>query len=228
MQEQDVLPVWERALRRGVQVTTHAIGDRGNHLALDWYADAFKAVPPAERAVKDPRWRVEHAQVIALADIPRFAQLGVIPSMQPSHAIGDLYFAPRRLGEERLKGAYAWKSLIEAGSIIPGGSDAPVERGDPLVEFYAAVARKALNGESGPDWHPEQAVDRATALKMFTVWPAYASFREGELGEIRVGERADLSVFSVDLMTVPVAEIPRARALMTVLDGKVAYRAEGW
>jgi len=228
MERDKVLPVWEAALRSGVQVTTHAIGDRANHLTLDWYQAAFEAVPPAQRKVKDPRWRIEHAQILQLSDIPRFARLGVIPSMQPSHAIGDLDFAPARLGEDRLAGAYAWNSLIKAGAIVPGGSDAPVERGDPLMEFYAAVARKALDGHSGPDWHPEQAVNRATALKMFTVWPAYASFREHDLGEIRVGERADFSVFSADLMTVPEAEILKARPLMTVLDGKVAWRAGDW
>lgn len=228
MQEADILPVWEAALRRGIQVTTHAIGDRGNHLVLDWYEQAFKDVPPAERAVTPPRWRIEHAQILALADIPRFAQLGVIPSMQPSHAIGDLDFAPARLGQARLAGAYAWHGLIAAGAVVPGGSDAPVERGDPLVEFYAAVARKALDGHSGPGWHPEQAVDRATALKMFTVWPAFASFRDNELGAIKAGARADFSVFATDLMTVPEAEILKSRAVMTVLDGKVAWRAAGW
>lgn len=228
MDREQVLPVWEAALKAGVQVTTHAIGDRANHMTLDWYEAVFKAVPPSERKVQDPRWRVEHAQIIAPDDIARFARLGVIPSMQPSHAIGDLDFAPQRLGLKRLDGAYAWQSLIKAGSIVPGGSDAPVEKGDPLVEFYAAVARKALDGHSGPGWHPEQAVDRQTALKMFTAWPAYASFREHDLGEIKMGERADFSVFSADLMSVPEAQILKARALMTVLDGKVAWRAKDW
>ena len=228
LRREEILPLYEQALRRGIQVTTHAIGDRGNGLVLDWYADAFRAVPESERTVGRPRWRIEHAQVVAPADIPRFAALDVIPSMQPSHAIGDLHFAPARLGPERLTGAYAWKSLIEAGSIVPGGSDAPVERGDPLIEFYAAVARRDLKGFSGPDWRPQEAVDRATALKMFTLWPAYASFREDELGSITVGKRADLSVFSVDLMTAPEAEIPTAKALMTVVDGRVAHRAPGW
>jgi predicted amidohydrolase YtcJ len=228
MEKDKTLPVWEAALRNGIQVTTHAIGDRANRMTLDWYEAAFKAVPPSERKVKDPRWRIEHAQIISPVDIPRFAQLGVIPSMQPSHAIGDLDFAPSRLGQDRLAGAYAWMSLIKAGSIVPGGSDAPVEQGDPRIEFYAAVARKALDGHSGPGWHPEEAVDRATALKMFTAWPAYASFREHDLGEIKVGERADFSVFSADLMTVPEAQILKARALMTILDGKVAWRAKDW
>jgi len=228
MKKEDVLPIWEDALKRGIQITTHAIGDKGNRLVLDWYEEAFNAIPEKDRLTQPPRWRVEHAQIVAADDIPRFAKLGVIPSMQPSHAIGDLDFAGKRLGSERLKEGYAWASLIKAGSIIPGGSDAPVEKGDPRIEFYAAVARKALDGHSGPDWHPEEAVDRATALKMFTVWPAYASFREKELGAIKPGMRADFTVFSKDLMTVPEPEILQAQALLTVLDGKEAFHAQNW
>src|SRR6185436_6637557 len=122
-----------------------------------------------QRKVADPRWRIEHSQIVNPTDIPRFGKLGVIPSMQPSHAIGDLHFAPSRLGIERLAGAYAWQSLIKSGAIIPGGSDAPVERGEPLIEFYAAVARKSIKGESGEGWHGEQAVSREQALRMFTI-----------------------------------------------------------
>ena len=228
MKEADALPVMEADLRRGIQVATHAIGDRGNHLALDWYEKAFAAVPPAERAVNPPRWRIEHAQIVRPDDIPRFAKLGVIPSMQASHAIGDFYFAPKRLGDARLKGAYAWKSFIDAGSIVPGGTDAPVERGDPRVEFYAAITRRALDGFQTPQWHPEEAVDRATALKMYTLWPAYASFRENELGMIKPGYRADFTVFDTDFMTADPKAILKAKALMTMLDGKVAFRADGF
>jgi len=228
MKKEDVLPIWEDALKRGIQITTHAIGDKGNRLVLDWYEEAFNAVPEKDRLTQPPRWRVEHDQIVSAQDIPRFAKLGVIPSMQPSHAIGDLDFAGKRLGTERLKEGYAWADLIKAGSIVPGGSDAPVEKGDPRIEFYAAVARKALDGHSGPDWHPEEAVDRNTALKMFTVWPAYASFREKELGAIKPGMRADFSVFSKDLMTVPEPEILQAQALLTVLDGKEAFHAPNW
>ncbi|HWE47892.1 MAG TPA: amidohydrolase [Caulobacteraceae bacterium] len=228
MKEADVLPIWEEALRNGVQVATHAIGDRGNRMALDWYEDAFKAVPPSERKVNPPRWRIEHAQIVDPVDIPRFAKLGIIPSMQASHAIGDFYFAPKRLGEARLKGAYAWKSFIQAGSIVPGGTDAPVERGDPRIEFYAAITRRSLDGFQTPQWHPEEAVDRATALKMYTLWPAYASFRENELGMIKPGYRADFTVFDTDFMTADPKAILKAKAMMTMLDGKVAYRAAGF
>ena len=224
----EMVPLYEDALRRGIQITTHAIGDRGNAEVLDWYEAALKAVPASQRKVADPRFRIEHAQVVRLSDIPRFKTLGVIPSMQASHAIGDLYFAPARLGDARLEGAYAWRRLVEAGAIIAGGTDAPVERGDPMIEFYAAVARRSLDGFQGPDWRADQAVDRATALKMFTAWPAYASFREHELGLIKPGYRADFSVFSVDLMTAPVADIPKAHALLTMVEGQAVHRAEGW
>jgi predicted amidohydrolase YtcJ len=157
-------------------------------------------------------------------DIPRFKELGVIPSMQPSHAIGDLYFAPARLGQDRLAGAYAWRALIDAGSIIAGGSDAPVEQGDPRIEFYAAVARKDLKGQSGEGWHPEQAVTREEALKMFTLWPAFASFQEKDLGTIEPGKLADFTGFSADIMKIPEAEILTVDPAITVVSGKVVYR----
>ena len=145
--------------------------------------------------------------------------------MQPSHAIGDLHFAPARLGEARLAGAYAWKDMLKAGVRVVGGSDAPVERGDPLIEFYAAVARKDLSGFSGPDWHPDQKLSRAEALKLFTSEAAWARFAENELGTIEVGKIADLSAFSVDLMTAPEGDIPKGRAVLTVVGGTVVYRA---
>ncbi len=224
----EALPVFETALRRGIQIATHAIGDRGNAVVLDIYAEAFAAVPEAQRRIAAPRWRIEHAQVIRPADIPRFAPMGVIASMQPSHAIGDLHFAPARVGLERLVGAYAWKSLIGTGAIVVAGSDAPVEQGDPLIEFYAAVARRDLAGFSGAGWRPEEAVDRATALRLFTAGPAYAAFEETTRGSLKPGMAADVSVFSVDLMIAPVADIPKGRALLTLIDGATAWRAASW
>ncbi len=221
--EADLKPMFEEALRRGIQVETHAIGDRANRLILDLYEDAFKAVPPSERKVREPRWRVEHAQIVDHADIPRFAKLGVIPSMQPSHAISDLFFAPARLGMERLAGAYAWQSFLKAGCIIAGGSDAPVERGEPMIEFYAAVTRKSSKGESGDGWHPEQAVSREDALKMFTIWPAYAAFEEKDKGSIEPGKLADFTVLSQDIMKIPEQEILKTRAEMTVIGGEVVF-----
>ena len=211
-----------KALKSGIQVATHAIGDKGNATVLDLYEQAFKADPAAGKAA---RWRIEHAQILRPVDIPRFAADSVIASMQPSHAIGDFHFAPARLGPERLKGAYAWKSLLDSGAAVVGGSDAPVERGAPLIEFYAAVARKDLGGFSNADWHPEERLSRAQALKLFTTAAAYARFAEKDLGAIVVGQRADLSGFSVDLMTAAEAAIPKGHAVLTVVDGVVVYRA---
>jgi predicted amidohydrolase YtcJ len=205
-----------------VQVATHAIGDRGNRLVLDAYRDAFADDPAALRAA---RWRIEHAQVIALDDIARFAQMGVIASMQPSHAISDLHFAPARLGPDRLAGAYAWRALLDSGALIAAGSDAPVEKGDPLIEFYAAMHRHDLTGFAGPDWRLDQAVSRAQALAMLTSAPAFATFAEAERGAVAVGKRADLSVFSADLMSAPPAEIAAARAMLTVSEGRVTHEA---
>jgi predicted amidohydrolase YtcJ len=218
---EDLKPMFEEALRRGIQVETHAIGDRANRMILDLYEAAFKAVPADRRKIKEPRWRVEHAQIIDPADLPRFAKLGVIPSMQPSHAISDLFFAPKRLGMDRLAGAYAWRSFLKSGCIICGGSDAPVERGEPMIEFYAAVARKSIKGESGPGWHPEQAVSREQALKMFTIWPAFASFQEKDKGSIEPGKLADFTVLSQDIMKIPEPEILKARCEMTIIGGEI-------
>ena len=220
---EDLKPMFEEALRRGIQVETHAIGDRANRLILDLYEQAFKAVPVERRKVRDARWRVEHAQIVDLADLPRFAKLGVIPSMQPSHAISDLFFAPARLGMDRLAGAYAWQSFLKSGAIICGGSDAPVERGEPMIEFYAAIARKSIKGESSNGWHPEQAVSREQALKMFTIWPAYAAFEENDKGSIEAGKLADFTVLSQDIMKILGPEILNTRCAMTIVGGEIVY-----
>jgi predicted amidohydrolase YtcJ len=220
---EELRPMLIDALRKGIQVETHAIGDKANRFILDEYETALKAVPAAERKVADPRWRVEHAQIINPLDIPRFDKLGIIPSMQPSHAIGDLFFAPSRLGIDRLKGAYAWQSLIKSGVVVPGGSDAPVERGEPMIEFYAAVARKDQKGFSAEGWHPEEAVTRAQAVKMFTLWPAYAAFEEKLRGSIEVGKLADLTILSADILTIPELEILKTRCVMTVINGEIVY-----
>ena len=221
---EELRAMFREALRRGIQVETHAIGDRANRLILDLYEEAFRAVPPDQRKSPEPRWRVEHAQILDPGDIPRFAKLSVIASMQPSHAISDLFFAPARLGMDRLVGAYAWQSLLKTGAIICGGSDAPVERGEPMIEFYAAVARKSIRGESGEGWHPEQTVSREDALKMFTIWPAFAAFEENIKGSIEPGKLADLTVLSADIMKIPAPEILKTRCLMTVIGGEIVYQ----
>lgn len=224
LQPGEAAAAYDAALAKGLQVATHAIGDRGNALVLDWYEQAFARKAPAQ----SPRWRIEHAQVLRPVDIPRFQQAGVIASMQPSHAISDLHFASARLGLQRLEGAYAWRSLRASGAVIAGGSDAPVERGDPLIEFYAAAARQDLEGFSGEGWRPEEALDRLGALKLFTSGPAFAAFEEAERGTLEPGKFADVSVFSVDLMRAPLGDIPKGRALLTLIEGRAAFRAEGW
>ena len=223
---EELRPMLIDALRKGIQVETHAIGDRANRFILDEYETALKAVPASERKVAEPRWRVEHAQIVNPADIPRFAKLGIIPSMQPSHAIGDLFFAPKRLGIERLAGSYAWQSFIKSGVVVPGGSDAPVERGEPMIEFYASVARKDQKGFSGEGWHPEEAVTREQALKMFTLWPAYAAFEEKLRGTIEAGKLADLTMLSADIMKIPEPEILKTHCVMTVINGEIVWTTD--
>lgn len=208
-----------QARAAGCQVAVHAIGDLGNRNALDAMAEVLG---PGRT---DRRWRIEHAQIVNVADLPRFAAMGITASMQPSHAIGDLYFAPARLGPDRLKGAYAWKSLIESGALVCGGSDAPVEKGDPRIEYYAAAYRHALDGFAGPEWGLDEALSRGEALRLFTSSAARAVGREAELGAIAVGNRADVTVFSRDFTKVPPAEILTARALMTMVDGRIVYSA---
>jgi len=222
---EDLQPMLRESLRKGIQVETHAIGDYANRFTLDEYEKALKAVPAAKRKIRNPRWRDEHTQIVDRSDLSRYAKLGIIPSMQPSHAIGDLHFAPARLGLARLAGAYAWQTLIKSGAIIPGGSDAPVERGEPMIEFYAAVARKDMKGFSGAGWHPEEAVTRDQALRMFTIWAAYAAFEENVRGSIEVGKLADLTVLSADIMKIPEMDILKTHCVMTVIGGEVVYGA---
>ncbi len=217
MSEEQALGFMEKAKAGDIQAATHAIGDRGNQLVLDWYA----AVLGEEAA--DLRWRIEHSQIIDPVDLPRFASQKIIASMQPSHAIGDLHFAPARLGDERLNGAYAWRSLMESGAVVVGGSDAPVEKGDPMIEFYAATARRDLQGFQAENWHAEEALDREQALALFTSNAAYASFQEDRLGTLAVGNIADISVFSADLMEIPLDDIPAVTAVMTIVDGEIIF-----
>jgi predicted amidohydrolase YtcJ len=146
--------------------------------------------------------------------------------MQPSHAIGDLHFAPSRLGPSRLDRGYAWRRFLDAGCIIAGGSDAPVERGDPRIEFYAAVARRDLKGFRGEGWHPEQAVSRMEALRMLTEWPAYAAFEEKRRGTLEAGKWADMTVFDRDLLRCPEGEIPLAKLLFTIVNGRIVHQSK--
>lgn len=221
--EEELVPILHQALRQGIQIETHVIGDRAVRTLLDWYEEAYAAVPRSQWASEDLRWRMEHAQIIPPSDQQRFVELGVMPSMQPSHGIGDLNFAGDRLGADRLSYAYPWQALVDKGLMILAGSDAPVEAGDPRIEFYAAVARKRLDGTSGPGWHPELAVSRETALKMLTIWPAHGAFQENLRGSIEVGKYADFTVFDSDLMTIAEPDILTSENVMTIVGGRITY-----
>jgi predicted amidohydrolase YtcJ len=210
--------VASRALRRGFQVATHAIGDRGNRLVLDAYEKALQATPTA-----DHRFRVEHAQIINHDDIPRFAELGVIPSMQAVHQTSDMYWAGNRLGTGRLFGAYAWRSLLNTGVVIPNGSDFPVEAVNPLLSFHSAVSRQDAENWPAAGWMPEQRMTRDEALKSMTIWPAYAGFQEAMMGSLTPGKLADFVVLDRDIMTVPERDILGTSVLATYIGGKAVY-----
>jgi predicted amidohydrolase YtcJ len=195
------------------QLCVHAIGDRANREVLDIYEKVL-----GDKVSADHRWRIEHAQHLSPTDIPRFAALGVIPAMQANHCTSDAIFVPTRLGERRsAQGAYAWRSLIDAGSIIPNGTDAPVERVDPRASLYASATRKLASGES---FYPEQCMTRAESLLSYTLWPAQAAFAEHDLGSIEVGKRADLVIWDTDLLTCPPELIRNARATRVWIGGQ--------
>jgi predicted amidohydrolase YtcJ len=216
-------PAWiesvsERALKTGWQVATHAIGDRANRLVLDAYQAAFKAVPTA-----DHRFRIEHAQIIHHDDIGRFAELGVIPSMQASHQTSDMYWAGNRLGTERLRGAYAWRSLLATGVIIPNGSDFPVEMVNPLLSFHAAISRQDADDFPVGGWYPEQKMTREEALRSMTIWPAKAAFQEQILGSLTAGKLADFVMLDQDIMRVAPELVLQTRVLQTWVGGTRVY-----
>ncbi len=210
------------ALKHGYQVNTHAIGDRANRETLDIYEKAFASSP---NGGKDLRWRVEHAQHIHPDDVPRFAKLGVIASMQAVHCTSDGPWVLKRLGEERAKsGAYVWRDLISSGAIVTNGTDVPVEDADPIASFYASVTRAMPDGTA---FFPEQVMTREEALKSYTLQNAYAAFEEDVKGSLAPGKYADIVVLSKDIMTAPAGEIPQAKVVYTIVGGKVLYRAEG-
>ena len=221
--EEETKPRLVKALIKGIQIATHAIGDNGNRVVLNWYEEAFENAKNNNEIVSDPRWRIEHAQNITPIDQKRYVELNVIPAMQPSHAIGDLHFAIDRLGLERINNAYAWRDLIDQGLIIAGGTDAPVEIGDPRIEFYAAITRKDIDGFYDEGWNLNQRLTRFEALKMFTIWPAIASFEDDIKGTIEVGKLADFSIFDKDIMTIPEQEILSAKNIYTIVGGRVVY-----
>jgi hypothetical protein len=210
--------VAKRAHERGFQVATHCIGDAANRTVLDAYERLQRESPRP-----DARFRIEHAQVLALSDITRFAALGVLPSMQPTHCTSDMPWAPARLGPERVRGAYAWRSLRDTGVVIPCGSDAPVEAIEPLPGIYAAVTRQDAQGNPPEAWAAEQRLTRSEALRGFTTWAAFASFTEHDLGTLEAGKLADLTVLDRDILQVPAREILATHVVMTVVGGRVVH-----
>lgn len=210
--------VAERGLQAGFQINVHAIGDRGNRLVLDAFEAALAKTPRA-----DHRFRVEHAQLLHSDDIPRFARLDVIPSMQAVHQTSDMYWAGNRVGPTRLLGAYAWRSLLATGVPVPNGSDFPVERVNPLLSFHSAVSRQDAENWPVGGWFPEQRMTREEALKGMTIWPAYAAFQEDVLGSLTPGKYADFVVLDQDIMRVPAELILSTRVLATYVGGKVVY-----
>ncbi len=211
-----------KALSCKLQVGVHAIGDGGNRQVLDAYAAAIPDYPD-----NPGRHRMEHSQVIALEDIRRFADLGIIASVQPIHATSDMYWAEERVGPERILGAYAWRRLLDAGVRLALGSDFPVEQVNPMLGIYAAVTRQDLEGHPPGGWYPDQALSREEALRGFTVDAAWAALMENEVGSLETGKRADFIVVDRDLMTVDAAEIPRTQVLETWLDGQRVWAKPG-
>lgn len=210
-----------KALQTGFQVCSHAIGDRANKEILDRYEKAMK-----ENADKteNHRFRIEHAQHLHPDDIPRFAELGVIPAMQAVHMSSDRPWAIDRLGEKRIKeGAYMWQALLQSGVPIVNGTDVPVEPIDPLASFYASVSRKTLAGTPEGGYEPDQKMTREQALRSYTLDAAFGAFEEDIKGSIEVGKLADFTIFDQDIMTVPEMEILETKVAMTIFDGRVVY-----
>jgi predicted amidohydrolase YtcJ len=204
-----------------VQVATHAIGDRGNRIVLDTYEKVLGA-----RKGSDHRWRVEHAQVVSLEDIPRFARLGVIASMQPTHATSDMGWAAQRVGPERILGAYAWQRYLHSGARLALGSDFPVENVDPRLGLYAAVTRQDRDGQPPGGWQPDQRLSAEEAVRGFTSDAAWAGHDEAQVGRLQAGLRADFVVFDRDPLTVDAAQLDDLKVLSTWVDGEPVYTAE--
>ncbi len=204
----------EIAIQNGFQLCTHAIGDLGNRKTLDIYEKTFKKYPDAQNL----RWRIEHAQHLHPDDIGRFAQLGVIPVMQSVHCTSDGPWVEKKLGEKRShEGAYVWRELMNAGSIISNGTDAPVESINPYENFYSAITRKMSGGGA---FFPDQTMTREEALRSYTINAAYSAFEENEKGTLSVGKLADITVLSQNIMTVPEHDIPNTDAVYTIVGGR--------
>ena len=202
----------------GFQIGVHAIGDKGNNWVLNAFEKAIKV-----NGKRDSRHRIEHAQTLQPTDIPRFASLGVIASMQPTHCISDKKFCEKRIGQERAKGAYAWKSLADAGAILAFGTDYQVEPLNPMEGLYASVTRKDRLGEEGEGWHPEQKIKMEDAIRYYTLGSSYSQFMDNRKGMIKTGYLADIVIVDKDLLTISENEIMKTKVDYTITAGKVVY-----
>ncbi|MFH2000474.1 MAG: amidohydrolase [Planctomycetota bacterium] len=221
--EAKIAAITSRALETGFQVCTHAIGDRANRITLSAYESALKA----HGDVRDARLRIEHAQILDSEDIPRFKELGVIPSMQPTHCTSDMPWAEERIHARRAEeGAYVWRKLLDTGVVIPFGSDAPIESINPLWGIYAAVTRQDHDGHPKEAWHPRQRLTVEEAVRAFTVHGAYAAFEEEIKGSLEEGKLADFVVLSNDIMAISPSEILKTGVVMTVIHGAVVYEKQ--
>jgi len=205
----------KRIAKAGYQLNTHAIGDSANISVLRVYSDAVKDI-------EDPRWKVEHAQIITPLDFDYFSEK-ILPSIQPTHATSDMYWAEDRVGSERIKGAYAYKTLLKKSGMVALGTDFPVEKVNPMYTFYAAVARKDLENYPEDGYRMEEALTREETLKGMTIWAAYSNFEENEKGSIEVGKFADFTVLEKDIMTIPEDEIPNVNVVATFINGEKVY-----
>jgi len=213
-----VYRVAKAALATNMGVCTHCIGIRGNRLCLDAYEKAL-----LENPKEDHRLRIEHAQIVREEDVDKFASLNVIPAMQPTHCTSDMPYVEDRVGPERAKGAYAWRSFLDAGLVIPFGSDFPVESNSPLLGIYAAVTRQDLQGEPEGGWFPEQRVSIEEAIKGFTIWAAYGAFQEEVLGSIETSKLADFTVLDRDILEAAPEDILKTRVLYTIVGGRIVF-----
>lgn len=208
--------VAQRIAAKGFQMCTHAIGDSANRTILKIYANALKGK-------NDRRWRIEHAQIIDQADFKYFGENSVVPSVQPTHATSDMYWAGDRLGAQRLKGAYAYKQLLQQNGWLPLGTDFPVENINPLYTFYAATERKDMKGFPATGFQKENALSRVEALRGMTIWAARSNFEEKEKGSIEVGKFADFVILEQDIMKAKGADLPRIKVLKTFVNGEKVY-----
>ncbi|HEU4376561.1 MAG TPA: amidohydrolase [Telluria sp.] len=207
-----------KAMKKGYQVNVHAIGDAGNHQVLDAYELLVK-----QTATSGLRHRIEHAQVVTPADIARFKGIGIIPSMQPTHATSDMNMAEQRIGAERIKGAYAWRTFLKQGSRIACGSDFPIESPNPFFGIHAAVTRQDANGQPAAGWHADQAMTLREAFRCFTLDAAYAAHQENTVGSLETGKWADFIVIDRDLFKIPAADIRNVTVLQTWVGGHQVY-----